>query len=61
MQTKQLLCWNGMTDTEHTASGSYEDLSENLLFLSNSKNEKFFFAKFSQISKFTLQLKTQAL
>jgi len=22
MQTEQLLCWNGMTDTEHTTSGS---------------------------------------
>jgi len=24
MQTEQLLCWSGMTDTEHTTSGSME-------------------------------------
>jgi len=26
MPTEQLLRWSGMTDTEHTASGSKEDL-----------------------------------
>jgi len=25
MQTEQLLCWSGMTDTEHTTSGSNEE------------------------------------
>jgi len=25
MQAEELLCWSGMTDTEHTTSGSYED------------------------------------
>jgi len=25
MQTEQLLCWSGMTDTEHTAPGSREE------------------------------------
>jgi len=25
MQTEQLLCWGGMTDTEHTISGSNEE------------------------------------
>jgi len=24
VQTEQLLCWGGMTDTEHTTSGSNE-------------------------------------
>jgi len=24
-QTEQLLCWSGITDTEHTASGSNEE------------------------------------
>jgi len=26
MQTEQLLCWSDMTDTEHTTSGSNENL-----------------------------------
>jgi len=25
MQAEQFLCWSGMTDTEHTTSGSNED------------------------------------
>jgi len=25
MQTEQLLCWSGMTDTEHTTSGLNEE------------------------------------
>jgi len=25
MQTEQLLCWSGMTDTEHTTSSSNEE------------------------------------
>jgi len=25
MQTEQLLCWSGMTNTEHTTSGSNEE------------------------------------
>jgi len=32
LQTEQLLCWNGMTDTEHsTTSGSNKDESTPLL------------------------------
>jgi len=30
MQTEQLLCWSGMTDTEHTTSGSNEEVILNL-------------------------------
>jgi len=29
MQTEQLLCWCGMTDTEHTTSGSNEAAKPN--------------------------------
>jgi len=25
MQTEQLLCWSGLTDTEHTTSGSNKE------------------------------------
>jgi len=28
MQTEQLLCWIGMSDTEHTTSGSNEEAEE---------------------------------
>jgi len=29
MQTEQLLCWSGMTDTKHTTSGSNEEEDDN--------------------------------
>jgi len=35
MQTKQLLCWSGMTDTEHTSPGSNEEEEGVSLFMSS--------------------------
>jgi len=32
MQTEQLLCWSGMTDTEHTTSGSNEEVPTSYAF-----------------------------
>jgi len=31
MKTEQLLCWSFMTDTEHSTSGSNEEVSRNLV------------------------------
>jgi len=31
MQTEQLLCWNGMTDTEHCTAGSNEVSKKEIL------------------------------
>jgi len=36
MQTEQVLCWSGMTDTEHTASGLNEEDYALRHFLSTS-------------------------
>jgi len=34
MQTEQLLCWNGMTDTEHSAtSSSIEEAQKQLNYI----------------------------
>jgi len=39
MQTEQLLCWSGMTDTEHTTSGSNEEnVNRQLLFFQFAKH-----------------------
>jgi len=47
MQTEQLLCWSGMTDTEHITSGSNDEehhtIYENLPFTGyNSGNRPIF-------------------
>jgi len=48
MQIEQLLCWSGMTDIEHTISGSMEEVVQPILVHVIGSLEilsfKFFFA-----------------
>jgi len=46
LQTEQLLCWSGMTDTEHSTSGSNEEAKHELVRILRNQIIKFIISLF---------------